>query len=182
MKQITVTLLLAALTLSATAEIYKVAIPDERCGTICFYWWPVLPAVDGWRQDMPNSFHYSANTQAPVGESFSNAESVIYAKAIYKPSTPDTKSLNQLIEDDKKDFKQSSDPLITKIEPLTTSDGNELLSYQFFPRDKGNYERVSYGEEGEFYLVFTLSSRSKKGYESTMSAYMKFIEQYREKP
>ena len=169
MKRIVLTLLLACLSFSAVAEIYKVAVPDERCGTVCFYWWPVLPHVDGWQQDMPNSYYYSANAQAPIGESFSNAESVIYAKALFKPRIPETKSLSQLI-------------VITLLDALKTAGGKVLESYQFFPRDKGNYERVSYGEEGEFYLVFTLSSRSKEGYESSMPAYLQFIGQYHEKP
>lgn len=182
MKRIVLTLLLASLSLSAIAEIYNMAIPDERCGTMCFYWWPVLPTIDGWQQDMPNSYHYSANAQAPIGQSFSNAESVIYAKALYKPRIPETKSLSQLIENDQKDFKQNSNPAITQLESVISGDGKELESYQFFPRGKGNFERVSYGEEGEFYLVFTLSSRSKKGYESSMPAYFQFIGQYHEKP
>ena len=182
MKHIVLTLLLAVISFSAKAEIYKVVIPDERCGKMCFYWWPVLPDIDGWQQDMPNSYHYSANAQAPEGESFSNAESVIYAKALYKPRIPNTKTLVQLIEEDKNDFKQNSNSVITKLESLATSDGMALTSYQFFPRDKGNYERVSYGEEGEFYLVFTLSSRSEESYQSTMPVYKQFIEQYSEMP
>ena len=182
MKSVLLTLLLVMPSASAIAEIYKVAVPDERCGTVCFYWWPVLPKVDGWQQDMPNSYHYSANAQAPVGKSFSNAESVIYAKALFKPRMPETKSLSQLVTDDQNKFKKDSNPVISQLEPLKTGDGKEVKSFQFFPKEKGNYERVSYGEEGEFYLVFTLSSRSKKGYEKAMSAYKQFVEQYREKP
>lgn len=174
--------LLITLSAPTSAEIYKVVIPDERCGGMCFYWWPVLPEVDGWQQDLPNSYRYSANAQAPLGESFSNAESVIYAKALFKPRMPETKSLSQLIADDQSEFKEHSDPIITILEPITTGDGKEFQSFQFFPKHKGNYERVSYGEEGEFYLVFTLSSRSKEGYESAMPAYLEFVGQYREMP
>lgn len=175
-------LLLAILSASAIAEIYKVVVPDDRCGKMCFYWWPVLPKVNGWQQDMPNSYHYSVNAQAPSGESFSNAESVIYAKALFKPRTPKTKSLSQLIAEDQNKFKQHSLSIVTQLKSLSTADGKELKSFQFFPKDKGNYERVSYGEEGEFYLVFTLSSRSKEGYEASMPAYLQFVGQYREKP
>ena len=182
MKRIFLILIFSGFSVSVFAEIYKVAIPDERCGKMCFYWWPVLPKVDGWEQDMPNSYHFSANTQAPTGESFSNAESVIYAKALFKPRIPDTKSLSQLITEDQNKFKEHSSAIINQLESLNTSDGIELKSYQFFPNGKGNYERVSYGEEGEFYLVFTLSSRSKVGYESSMPSYLQFVGQYREKP
>ena len=178
MKRTFLILIMTLLTPPVFAEIYKVAIPDKRCGKVCFYWWPVLPKIDGWEQDMPNSFHYSANTQAPLGESFSNAESVIYAKALFKPRMPKTKSLPQLISEDHNKFKKHSNPIITQLKSLSSNDGRVFKSFQFFPKGKGNFERVSYGEEGEFYLVFTLSSRSKEGYESSMSSYRKFIEQY----
>ena len=88
------------------SEIYKVAITDARCGGICFYWWPILPKIEGWQQDMPNSYHYSANAQVPIGETFSNAESVIYVKALFKPRMPETKTLQQLIQDDRDKFKE----------------------------------------------------------------------------
>lgn len=182
MKRIFLTFLLAISPALSLAEIYKAAIPDQRCGQICFYWWPVLPKIEGWEQDMPNSYHYSANAQAQVGESFSNSESVIYAKALFKPRMPETKSLTQLITDDQNEFKEHSDPIITQLESLMSADGNEFKSFQFFPKGEGNFERVSYSEEGEFYLVFTLSSRSKEGYSSSMPAYLQFVGKYREKP
>ncbi|MES9879638.1 MAG: hypothetical protein ABW185_02010 [Sedimenticola sp.] len=182
MKILLITFFLVGFTTSISAEIYKVAIPDERCGKMCFYWWPILPSVPGWQQDIQNSYHYSANTQAPKGESFSNTESVIYAKALFKPRIPEIKSLSALITDDHNKFKQHTKPIITRLDNLTTAGGQVFESFQFFPKEKGNFERVSYGEEGEFYLVFTLSSRSKEKYESTMSAYLEFLNRYNEKP
>ena len=38
---------------------------------------------------------------------------------------------------------------------------------------------MSYGEEGEFYLVFTVSSRSQSGFNSAVVAYEKLIAGYR---
>ncbi len=162
------------------AEIYKVAIPDNSCRKMCFYWWPVLPKIDGWKQDMPNSYHFRVNAQSPSGESFSNAESVIYAKALYKPRMPEIKSIEQLISYDQREFQKHSRLQITQINSIKTADGNIFKSFSFFPEGNGNYERVTYGEEGDFFLVFTLSSRSKKGYNTSMPAYIQFIEQYRE--
>jgi len=182
MKRNILLILLIGLSTPAAAEIYKVAVPDKRCGSICFYWWPVLPEVNGWHQDMPNSYHYSANAQAPNGQSFSNAESVIYAKALYKERMPETKSLSQFIEDDKSQFLKHSNLAITQLDSLNTADSKEMKSFQFFPKGNGNFERVSYGEEGDYYLVFTLSSRNKEEYQSAMPDYIKFIVQYREQP
>lgn len=41
---------------------------------------------------------------------------------------------------------------------------------------------ISYGEEGEFYLIFTVSSRSLNGYQAAMNAYQQLIRRYKEKP
>lgn len=63
----------------------------------------------------------------------------------------------------------------------STSDVRELKSFQFIPNGRGNFGRVSDGEEGMFYLLFTYCSQSKDGYESSMPAYFQFVVQYREK-
>ncbi len=172
---------LLVLSASAKAEIEKVAVPCEK--GICLYWWPKLVAVEGWHHDWDHSYHYSVNAQAPDGYTFANAESVIYAKALYKPRIPKTTSLEMLIKGDKERF-VSRDPnlVVSEVGPLVTGDGQILKSLTFFPKENGNWEQVSYGEEGEFYLIFTLSSRTKEGFTRTLNAYKKFISQYKEKP
>lgn len=163
---------------AAYAEIEKIAIPAEK--GFSFYWWPKLVPVDGWHQDREHSFIYSANAFAPDGYTFKNAESVIYAKAIYKPRQPETKSLEALIENDKKDFEANvPGVLIKEVTPPLTANGKKLRSFTFFPSNTGNWERVSYGEEGDFYLIFTISSRSLAGFNSSVGAYEKFISRYK---
>jgi len=44
------------------------------------------------------------------------------------------------------------------------------------------WEKVSYGEEGEFYLIFTLSSRSEQGFKAALKDYELFISRYKETP
>lgn len=173
-------LLLLLFASSARAEIEKLALTCEQ--GICMYWWPKLPAVKGWHHDREHSFTYSANAQAPDGYSFADAESVIYAKAVYKAREPETKSLAMLIKNDKKEF-LSRDPrlVISEVESLLTSDGKSMKSYTFFPKEKGNWERVTYGEEGDFYLIFTLSLRSKEAYQRALNAYEQFVNGYRTK-
>ena len=115
--------LIASLPLQA--EIEKLAIPGEE--GICFYWWPKLPSVKGWHHDRKHSVHYSMNALAPDGAPFSIAEAVIYAQAIYKPREPETKSIQMLIDRDKKDFLgQTPDLTISEIQPLVTADGKAL--------------------------------------------------------
>jgi hypothetical protein len=165
----------------ASAEIEKTATPCET--GLCLKWWPKLAPVAGWHQDSAASNKYAINAQVPDGYTFSNAETVIYSKANYKPRTSETKSLEMLIDDDKKEF-LSHEPnlLISEVDPIKNGDGKLLRSFTFFPKDQGNWEQATYGEEGEFYLIFTISSRTKAGFVKALDAYKKFISQYKEKP
>lgn len=166
------------LSMTARAEIEKYAL---QCETgFCLYWWPKLPEIKGWHQDKDESYHYSMNALAPDGSSFVNAEAVMYANAVYKPRVPETKSLDTFIADDKKHF-LASDPhiAIAEVSELITGDGNKFRSFTFFPKSKGNWEEVTYGEEGEYYLTFVLSSRSKDRFDKTQSSYRQLIGQYK---
>ena len=174
-------ILLFLISSPAQSEIFKLAIPGDT--GMKFYWWPTLPEIKGWHHDRNFSLRYSSNAQAPDGFTFANAETVIYAKAIFKPRRKNIKSLNELIESDKRDFlKNTKDLEIKETDPLTTFDGKTLKSFTFTPKVKGNWERVSYGEEGEFYLIFTISSRSKNGYSESLKDYVQFISNYKQKP
>jgi hypothetical protein len=169
--------LLLTASFPAHAEIEKIAIPGEI--GLSFYWWPKLATVGGWHQNREHSFLYSANAIAPAGFTFKNAESVMYAKAIYKPREPKIKSLNALIENDRKDFEANVPNVsIHEVAALSTTDGQKVRSITFFPTSKGNWERMSYGEEREFYLIFTISSRSQAGFDTAVFAYEKLITCY----
>jgi hypothetical protein len=160
-------------------EIEKVGQTCEK--GICLAWWPKLEAPKGWHQERGPSLENGVNVQVPDGFTFSNAETVIYAKAEYKPRIPKTTSLDAFIKDDKDDFlKNDPSTAITKVSPLKTKDGKALESYTFFPKDKGNWEQVSYGEEGDFYLIFTISSRSRTGFTDSLPVYEQYIAQYKE--
>jgi hypothetical protein len=178
---ISIVVVLLVLSVSANAEVEKIAVPSE--GKFSFYWWPELTSVQGWHHDREHSYMYSANAQAPDGSTFDDAEAVIYAKALYKPRIPKTESLEMLIKDDKEQFLSRDRSLtVSEVDPLVTGDGQVLKSFTFFPNGKGNWEQVSYGEEGEFYLVFAVSSRTKEGFTKALGAYKQFISQYKENP
>lgn len=166
------------ISLTAQAEIEKTAVPCET--GLCLYWWPKLPPLKGWHQDKDQSYHYGVNALAPDGSSFAKAETVIYAKASYKPRIPETKTLEMFIADDRKEFADSVPGItIKEVDALISGDGEKLRSFTFFPKQKGNWEQVAYGEEGEFYLVFTLSSHSKEAFDRTQSAYRELIAHYK---
>ena len=169
---------LLLVSVTAVPEIEKVG---RVCGNgICPAWWPKLNPVDGWHHEDGASFANSANVQVPDGFTFSNAQTVIYARALYKPRNPETTSLTVLIKDDRTEFLKGNPSIeIAKVSPLKTKDGQTLETYTFFPKVTGTWEEVSYGEEGDFYLIFTISSRSRAGFVASLPVYERYIAQYK---
>jgi hypothetical protein len=174
-------LLLVMIALPAQAEIIKSAIPCKTGN--CLYWWPQAPSPAGWHQDREASEANGINVQIPDGFTFAAAETVIYAKALYKPLVPTLTSLAILIDKDKNDF-MTRDPglLIADAAAFPSGDDKLLKSFTFNPSGDGNWEQVAYGEEGDFYLIFTVSTRTAKGLAGAMGAYKTFIRNYKEKP
>jgi hypothetical protein len=173
-------LLSVLFSMTARAEIEKTVAPCDT-GT-CLYWWPKLPQIKGWHQDKSQSFNSGISAWAPNGHSFVTADVVIYAIATYKPTVPETKSLVNFIAADTSRF-IISDPTIsiTEVSELVTADGQKLRSFTFLPESKGSWEVVSYGEEGNYYLTFVLSARSKAGFEKAQAAYRELLTGYRAK-
>jgi hypothetical protein len=171
----------ASVSTLAYGEIEKIGTACEQ--GICLSWWPKLPVVAGWHHEREASLQYGSNALAPDGSTFSNAEVVMYGVALYKPRVPETKSVEMLIASDRKKF-VAQDPTIVMSEAgsLTTADGQRLRSFSFFPKAKGNWERVAYGEEDEFFLLFTISARSLQAYKLKQADYEALVTRYRARP
>ena len=128
------------------------------------------------------AYHHAVNALAPDGSTFENAETVMYAVALYKPRMTEIASVDALIADDKKKFiEQSAAVSIDETKPLATGDGQKLRSFTFFPKSEGNWEQVAYGEEGDYYLIFTVSSRTKSGYAKALQSYEAMLRGYKAK-
>ena len=176
-----VLLLLAATMHLAHAEIEKIAIPGEDGSSL--YWWPKLNQIESWHHDRGASLQTSSNVLVPDGFSFANSEIVMYARALFKERIPEIHSIEELIESNKASFLGKIPDLeIEEVAPMVTGDGVELRSLTFAPTSQGNWERVSFGEEGDFYLVFVVSSRSEDGYEKSAEPYKRMIGEYKENP
>jgi hypothetical protein len=174
-------LVLVRLAGSVNAEIEKVATPTNT--DIQFQWWPKVLPPTGWHFDAGSSHHFGFNAIAPDGSTFSKAKTVMYAKADYKPRVPETKSLAQLIDGDIADFHHAYPGMAVTVEPpVLTADHKPLKLVTFAPSAGGNWERVAYGEEAEFYVLFTLSSRSKSALEHAMPAFKAMVASYRVGP
>ncbi len=164
---------------SAHAEIEKTAIICEETGEICFYGWPKLKIPKGWHQDKEVSYEQSSNMLVPDGATFANAEAVMYARALYKPGMPETKTLGMFIEDDKKGYvKSAPSVVIKKVKPVSTGNGKKLETYSFTTEQA--HEIVACGEEKEYYLVFTVSAKSEEGLQAAMPTFKKVVGSYKE--
>ena len=174
-------IILAFIASAAHAEMVKLAVPNGQ--GMQMFWWPKLEVPSGWHQEMEASFRTSSNVMVQDGSNFSNSPTVIYARAIYKPRVRSIGSLAQLIENDHRDFRENVSRIaIEKTEHAITADGHALQSYLFTPEDEGNWERVSYGEEPDYFLIFTVSSRSEEGLNEAMETYDEVVGSYSESP
>jgi hypothetical protein len=166
---------------AVNAEIEKIATPTDA--GIQLQWWPKVKPPPGWHFDSGSSHHFGFNAMAPDGSTFSNAETVMYAEADYKPRVPETKSLAQLVQRDVSAFHKAYPGMAaTTAPPIFTADHKQLQVLSFAPSAGGNWERVAYGEDAEFYLVFTVSSRTQSGLEHANAAFNAMVASYRVGP
>lgn len=173
--------LLAALPAAAGIEHVSIDTPEGKVER----WWPKVDPPKGWHHDRGNSVNYHLNAMAPAGESFASAEAVIYARAIRTSTDANLRNLGEFMARERASFlKRSPDYEIRDGKPIVTREGMSLKTRLFIPRKgQGNWERVAYGEEHDFYLLFVASARSRKALEAVTRPYQQMIWQYRrEKP
>lgn len=163
----------------ASAEIEKIAF---ACGQqVCFRWWPQLQAVPDWGHDREHSLYYNFNALAPIGSTFATAETVMYANAIYKPQVPEEKSLPEFIASDLQKFRVESPGLrVEAAKQLRTASGKTGESHWLKPAGKGQWERVAYFDEGDYYVVFVVSSRTESGLHKASPTFEALVSGYRE--
>jgi hypothetical protein len=164
-------------TTPAPAEIAKLA---SICGKgICPHWWPKLAPPPGWSHDREHSFLYNLNAMAPEGQSFANADTVLYANAIYKPRVPDAATLAAFIEGDHTTFGEKSPGIVIKAdETLRTKDGTPAKTWRMEPKANDQWERIAYFEEDEYYMVFVISSRTAAGLARSMPSFESLVTNY----
>jgi hypothetical protein len=178
MKRATVALLLVVASVSASAEIEKLAVPSDD--GFRFYWWPKLPAVAGWLHDEATSLKLTANVLVPDGSSFGDAPAVMYAKALYKPRSPEIHSLQELIDSDRDAFEHDMPGLkIERLPDLTTGDRRHLIQLAFAPKGEGSWERVAYGEEDDYYLIFAISAQHDADLKAALPAFETLVAGYK---
>ena len=181
----TILLTLALLPIVVVAEIHREARLCDDSDKICFFWWPTLPEVEGWHQDMTQSYSYRVNAQAPENHTFADAEAVIYARASYQEESSSENTIEAFITTSQRQFisRAPSELQVTKTGELFSKGKHRFLSYSFFPTGAGNWEQVSYTQERDkdgnrYFIILVLSSKSKDGFEQNIGVYNEFIAQY----
>jgi len=168
--------------ITASAEIYKLAVPTDY--GFHLYWWPVLPSVVGWHHDEIASRKYATNVLVPDGYSFLNAPAITYGEALYKPRDPEARTVEQVISNDRSEFDRENPGIkIKEVPELHDGDGKALRCFSFGPAgSSGNWELVAYSEEGDDFLLFTVSALSSRALQSADPTFSALVSHYREKP
>ena len=162
----------------AHAEVEKKEVP---CGTEkCTYYWPKLSPIKGWNQEKESSFDYRVKVLIPEGAKIKSAKALIYTNARLKSDFPEAKTLEDFISSDQNAFPEAT---ITEDDPLTTVDGQKMRIFSLVPqKKKGNWEKIGYGEEGDYYLIFVVSARSASYLEKAQEPFKQLIETYKSNP
>jgi len=182
MRRVTATIMaFIATTPCAHAEIFKLAVPSDD--GISLVWWPIVTTPPGWTHDEEASRYFAVNMLIPRGTSFADAPVVMYAKASYKPRTPDTHTVAELIQQDITEHKANvSGVVATALQPIRSGDGKALPYYRFSPPGDGAFELVAYGEEGDYFLLFVVSAQSEAALTEASRKFETMISRYSERP
>ncbi len=184
MNRSSILLLAAALALATAPRAEVVVIPIEAPqGARAERWWPNVTTPKGWRHDRDHSVNYNLNAMAPEGESFASAETVIYARAVRKATDASVDTVPKLMARERKTILERTPNYEVKGgKPLLSRDGQRMQVVSFTPKGDGNWERVAYGEEGDYWLLFVLSARSKKAFDAAVKPFEGMVWHYRAAP
>lgn len=176
-------ILLVFTSVAAFAGIEKVAIPTSS--GLKLMWWPKVTPPNGWHFDQGSSYHFSFNAMAPNGSTFSKAETVMYAKADYKPRLPAATSLQKFVSNDMTSYKNEI-PSVAIVHESPLHIGHHcqcpVVFYHPAAGTSGNWEQVAYCEDGTYFLTFVVSSRTNAGLQAAMPAFRSMLSSYRVGP
>lgn len=165
--------------LAAFAGIDKVAVPTDS--GLKLMWWPKVTPPIGWHFDRGSSYYFAFNAMAPNGSTFSKAETVMYAKAAYKPRLSAVTTLQAFVDDDVASFKKEEPKIVIVHEPSIYSARGQQFQVVFYHPEAGNpgnWEQVAYCEDGAYFLTFVVSSRTQGGLESAMPVFRSMLSSY----
>ena len=164
------------------AATQPVAGPCNDKGGMCIWREPLVSAPKGWERKQNASDRYRAVVFAPAGSNFGNAGAVIYAKAI--PRQGNAPTLAAFMTQDLATFRAQYSKLGVQTGlALTDGDGQRLSAVRLSPMaaSKAQWETTAYAQEGEYYLVFVLSARTKAAHDAAAPAFQQMLAGYHAK-
>lgn len=172
---------LVALSLQSYAGTEGRGFVKER--GIQLYRIPKLLPPAGWVIDESLSQRYQIIALAPLGKSFADSVSVMYAKAIHLPKRKI--SIDDHIQSDVSDFRKRDPKVIANpSDAVKDQDNNswKILDFVYSAEAITNYESVAYLEEGEYVFHLVLSSRSKSDFTVHRPQFVKWVAGYHNLP
>lgn len=169
-------LALVALPLPSNAEIERRAYRTDT--GLKLMWWPKLQIPKGWVRDEAASRNMELNILVPKGKPFENAPTVICGRAINDPSRKVFRDLNSFVSSDIAEIRKEKPGVkVQELAPVKTKGGVKLRVFSFVTPQA--YERVAFGEEGNFWLVFTITSQSAAGLKRELPRFSDVLKRYR---
>lgn len=178
-------------TISVSAEFGRHArfcddpeLQKQGLEKLCFITIPKLPKISGWSQEIEAGLSNHINVQVPDGQTYKDAETIVYGKSTLRDTRPETVTLQALIDESNSFFKQKKPNVqINEIETMISRFGLQFRIFEYIPKGEGNWERVAFtieidDKKQEFLVIIVISSRTENGLKSRLDDYRKFVINY----
>jgi hypothetical protein len=164
---------------AARAQSKEGGGPDPNAGvifgkTIMF----VVKAPEGWVLDGKSGASQGlAAVSYPEGSSWKDGAAVMYVNTACRCGA---KSLEEFVEGDVKRFREGAPGLKVSDGPaLKLEGGQKVLVKRFSGDENGNVESVAYVDEGDEFLLFVLTARTRKDFDASAEAFDRMVSSYR---
>ncbi|MBI3652207.1 MAG: hypothetical protein HY231_14395 [Acidobacteria bacterium] len=138
----------------------------------------ILKEPNGWNLD--TSSRKSNGLDAVLyteGSSWKDAIAVMYVRVVYKDQK--RKTVEQIINDDIKEFKSASKNSTVSPMPFTTTrDKKKAITRYCYDDEYKNYESVAYIDEPSGVVIIVLTSRNKEEYSKSLPAFKDLVASY----
>jgi hypothetical protein len=149
---------------------------------LCLWRRPIVDAPPGWIKDEESGARFRFNAFARKGESFTEADASLYALSVYRKNASPT--LAQHINAHRaKHLRENPGSKVSAGAVLQNADGKRLATHTFTPgpTDK-EWQTAAFDEEGDYYLVFALSARTKQAHERALKDLANLVLGYSKSP
>lgn len=165
------TLFATLLPASAHAEIEKVEMKCEKGP--CFKWFPRVAPPRAWHYEEDESVEQGVKVFAPDDM---HSDMRMYTYAIQKADKPALHTLDDVIAHEKENYKEGR---AMEGKPLSTLDGKKLRTFLYATKDEIRWDQATYGEEGQFYVVFAITTTGLYELNRYVNDYSSFVGSYR---